>query len=74
MVRQTNVRNCTKGSYVAGGVRFYLLLDKPEEMGDNLLTERRYRCLYDRLLSAWMRGNAVKEEKKRFYEKYENRC
>ena len=29
-----------KGSYVAGGVRFYLPLDKREETGDNLLTER----------------------------------
>ncbi len=29
-----------KGSYVAGGVRFYLPLDKHEETEDNLLTER----------------------------------
>lgn len=30
-----------KGSYVAGGVRFYLPLDKPEQVGDNLLDETR---------------------------------
>ena len=30
-----------KGSYVSGGVRFYLPLDKPVESGDNLLEEKR---------------------------------
>ena len=34
-----------KGSYVAGGVRFYLPLDKREETGDNLLTERNGTAL-----------------------------
>lgn len=34
-----------KGSYVAGGVRFYLPLDKAKETGDNLLTERNGTAL-----------------------------
>ena len=44
-----------KGSYVAGGVRFYLPLDKAEETNNNLRAEQSraeqlYRCLYDRVV------------------------
>lgn len=45
-----------KGSYVSGGVRFYLPLDKLSESGDNSdnttqhNTTQWYRCLYDRIV------------------------
>lgn len=45
-----------KGSYVSGGVRFYLPIDNIAECGDNLTdrqTDRQhksYRCLYDRIV------------------------
>ena len=43
-----------KGSYVSGGVRFYLPIDNEKQIGDNLTdrqTDRQqYRCLYDRIV------------------------
>ena len=40
-----------KGSYVSGGVRFYLPLDNLNETDDtSISTAQRYRCLYDRIV------------------------